>query len=203
MGYKDNIVVLIFAAVFLFSIIMLMNQGVRTTGYATTATTTSNVTISTYFAIDMSTNLTNGIEFGTINSIPVTNWNATDNNNSVNTTGVGGTYNQSTSMWLNVSTDSNTNVDFCVKADTALTSSGARTIGVGNESYANHTVTNVSLPLVTSAVDLTTGYVKSGFNITVGGNDYLRFWLDVPAATTAAYYNNTLSFEGVTTGAGC
>src|SRR3989344_5442177 len=161
MGYKDNIVVLIFAAVFLFSIIMLMNQGVRTTGYATTATTTSNVTISTYFAIDMSTNLTNGIEFGTINSIPVTNWNATDNNNSVNT------------------------------------------IGVGNESYANHTVTNVSLPLVTSAVDLTTGYVKSGFNITVGGNDYLRFWLDVPAATTAAYYNNTLSFEGVTTGAGC
>lgn len=195
-------IVAIFGILFLFSVIMIMSQGMRTTGYATSATTTSNVTIQKYFAIEMSVNLTTGIEFGSISTLPATNQNATHNfdgaNSTIDTTGT----DNGTSMWMNVSTDSNTAVDFCIKADALNTSAGDE-IGLGNESYANHTQTNVTYPGVASEVSITTSYVKSGYNITAGSNNYYRFWLDVPAGTPSGTYNNTVSFEGKEIGAAC
>jgi len=195
---SENIVVAIFGLLFLFAIIMIFNQGIRTTGYATTATTSSNVTISTYFAIDMSINLSDGIQFGSISTLPATDQNATHNHDGENTTGDG----TGTSMWMNVSSDSNSAVDFCIKADALNTSTGDE-IGLGNESYHNSTGTYTADPSVIQEVSLTTDYVSSGANIPVGSNNYYRFWLDVPAATATGTYNNTVSFKGVQTTTAC
>lgn len=200
MGKRENIIVLIFGALFLLSIILLMNQEIKTTGYATEASATSNVTISTYFAIELSANLTNGITFGTVSTLPATNQNGTgDYVAGANTTGNG----TGTSYWVNVSTDSNSRLDFCVKSDAALQTSGGSTIGVGNESYQNSSNTNRTLPNVDAEIAYTTSYVKAGNNISIGGRNFYRFWLDVPAATTAGDYNNTVSFKGISTGGSC
>lgn len=194
----EDFILLFFGALFLFSIIMIMGQGMRSTGYATEVTTTSNVTISVYFAIALSANLTNGIEFGTVTTLPTTNQNATDNYNGVNTTAQGTYLNgtNGTSLWTNVSTDSNTAVDFCNKAD-ALNTTGGDVIGLGNETYYNNTNTNYSIPAPASEVSITTSYVKSGYNITAGSINYYRFWLDVPAGTATGTYDNVVSFKGV------
>lgn len=181
---------------------MIFNQGVRTTGYATETSTTSNVTIQKYFSIDMSANLSEGIQFGSVSTLPATNINATHNYDGVNTTVDANGANQGTSMWLNVSDDSNTNVDFCIKGDALNTSTGDE-IGLGNETYANHTNTNSTLPVLADDVSLTTSYVGSGYNITIGGDNYMRFWLDVPAGTASGTYNNTVYFKGVQTEGGC
>lgn len=195
---RGDFVVVFFGILFLVSLIMILGNNFRTTGYATETTTTSNVTISVYFAVEMSANLSNGIEFGNITTLPATNQNSTDNYNGVNTTPNG----TGTSTWMNVSTDSNTAVDFCIKADAALTS-GANTIGVGNETYHNDTVTNTTRPNINNEVALTTSYVKAGPNTGVGNRTFYRFWLDVPAGTASGTYNNTLSFKGVGTGGTC
>jgi hypothetical protein len=199
---SENLIVIIFGAVFLFSIIMIFNQGIKTTGYATETSTVSNVTISTYFAIEMSANLSAGIEFGNVSTLPTTNQNATHNNDSENTTAGGATYNQSTSMWINVSSDSNTAVDFCTKADALNTSTGDE-IGLGNETYANNTQTNVTIPLLSLEASITTAYAKSSSSISAGSRNFYRFWLDIPAGTAAGVYNNTVSFKGVSTGGNC
>ncbi len=188
---KEEVIVAIFGILLLVSIIMI---GMKPTGYATTGSTTSNVTISTYFAIDMSINLSDGIYFGNVSSLPAINQNATHNydNGSLGTT-----------MFMNVSTDSNTNVDFCIDANDNLKSSGGDQIVIGNESYANATTTNSSHPVLVSEVALTTGYVMAGPNISAGSNIYYRFWLDVPTGIPSGNYNNTINFKGISTGGSC
>jgi len=197
---RDNLLVLVFGLVFLFSIIMVFNQGIRTTGFATTSTTTSNVTIHTYFAIDMSANLSDGIAFGNITSLPAVDQNATHNYD-----GVAATFETApgTSMWMNVSDDSNSPVDFCIMADELNTSSGD-VIVLANETYHfNETGTNLTQPTNGSEISLTDSYVKAGTAVAVGGENYYRFWLDVPAAIASGTYNNTVYFKGVTTGGSC
>ncbi|MEK6925947.1 MAG: hypothetical protein AABW50_01570 [Nanoarchaeota archaeon] len=197
-GLRDNLFVLFFGIMFLFSLVMIFNQGFKTTGYATEATTTSNVTISTYFAVEMSANLTNGIQFGSISTLPAADQNATHNYDGVNTTPNG----TGTSMWMNVSSDSNTNVSFCIKAD-ALNTSGGDVIGLANETYHNATSTNSTLPMNGSQLGLTTSYVSAGPNIAVNSRNFYRFWLDVPAATASGTYDNIVSLKGVAVGGAC
>jgi hypothetical protein len=199
----ENWIVLVFGFLFLLSVILLFNQGAKTTGYATQQTTASNVTINVYFAIDLSTNLSDGIRFGNISSLPATNQNATHNYDGLNTTVGGATANQSTSMWVNVSTDSNTNVDLCVSANDNLKTSGGDQILVGNETYYNHTATNVTHPSLGQEVAMTTTATKAGPNVSIGSNHYYRFWLDVPAGTASGTFNNTITFKGVATGGSC
>jgi hypothetical protein len=198
---KERILLTVFGAVFLFSIFMLASEdivgsfsfGDGITGYATEGSTTSNVTISKYLSITMSTNLSNGITFGSVQNLPAVNLNATHNNDSA-----GGT-----SMYVNVSTDSNTNVDFCIRADGAMTSPSLDTIGVGNESYANASTTDAGTPALASEVSLTTGYVSAGKNVSIGGLQYYRVWLDIPSGTPSGTYNNTVYFKGVEAGVVC
>ena len=187
---KEDVLIGVFGLIFIFSLIMFVSQSAKMTGYATSATTISNVTITTYFSIAMCTNLSGGIMFGSVASLPATDQNASHNYDGVNTTPPS----PGTSMCMNVSTDSNTAVNFCVNGSAALTSSGGDTIGLGNETYANNTVTNSTLPALGSQVALTTSYVASGYNITQGNSNYYRFWLDIPAATPAGTYNNTVAF---------
>jgi hypothetical protein len=199
---RENFIVAIFGAVFLFALIMILGTGFRSTGYVTESSTVSNVTITTYFAIGLSLNLTQGIQFGEVATLPATNVNASHNNDSINTTGDTAGYNYGAGYWINVSTDSNSVLDFCIKADALNTSTGDE-IGLGNETYSNHTVTNSTFPLIGSETGLATGYVKSGDNIGIGSSNYYRFWLDVPAGTATGVYNNTVSFKGVTSTASC
>lgn len=201
---NENVVVAVFGALFLLSIfLMVSQQGLRTTGFVT-SNTTSNVTISTYFAIQMSPNLSSGISFGNISSLPALFANATHNYDGTNTTPqtpANGT--DGTSMWMNVSTDSNTAVDFCILANASLKDAGGDSILLPNETYYNSTSTNYSLPSITSDTALTTAYVKAGPGVVVGGSLYYRFWLNVTAGTPSGDYLNKVAFEGVSTGGSC
>ena len=196
---RDNLLVVIFGVIFLFSIIMLLTYGVKTTGFATTSTTTANVTISVFFAIDMSTNLSIGIEFGNLSTLPATNENASHNYDGDNST-VGG---DGTSFHVNVSSDSNTAVDFCIKADDDMKTSGGDVLTAGNESWNNNTDNNFSLPSLASETALTLSYVQAGASVAIGGTNNYRFWLDVPAGQASGNYNNTVSFKGVSAGGSC
>ena len=200
---REDFLVLVLAVVFVFSIIMILNQHSMMTGYLTTGDTFSNVSITTYFSIAMSENLSDGIQFGSISSLPATDTNATHNYDGANTTLDGAGANKGTSMWMNVSTDSNSAVDFCINASATLSTTGADSFEVGNETYHNSTYTNSSSPNVTEQVALTAAWVKSGYNIAAGSDNYYRFWLDVPAAQATGTYNNTVEFKGVAIGGGC
>jgi len=104
---------------------------------ATEDTAISNVSISKFLSISLSTNLGNGITFDTVNTVPATDVNASDNYNGASS---------SSTMFINVSTDSNVNVDFCIKADFALNTSGNDVIGLGNETYFYNLSTNLTVP---------------------------------------------------------
>jgi hypothetical protein len=200
---KTDLIVTIFGTLLLFSLIMIFTKGGMTTGYITQASTTSNVTISTYFAIAMCTNLSDGIRFGNITALPATDINATHNYDGVNTT-LSSPINFASSMCMNVSTDSNSNVDFCVSAsDDLKTMGGGDVINVANETYYNDTITNISNPQLASQVALTTTATRAGSNIDQGNYNYYKFWLDIPASQASGTYNNTITFKGVTVGGSC
>ena len=50
---------------------------------------------------------------------------------------------------------------------------------------------------------MTTSYQLAALNIGVGEECYWRFWLDIPVATPAGNYNNTVNFKGITYGTAC
>lgn len=195
---KKERLLFIFVALFLFSIAMFLIQNipeVKITGYAIEESTVSNVTISKSLSIDLSTNLSEGILFG---SKPPgsTNVNATHNYDGASS---------GSSMYVNVSVDSNTAVDFCIKSNDDLRTSGADIIGIGNETYANNvTTTDADNPSLSDKVSLNkTDYVKAGNNISIGSQSYFRFWLDVPAGQASGDYNNTVSFKGIEIDTSC
>ena len=190
----ENIVLIFFAALLVFSVSMLVLGNSQMTGYVTSGSTVSNVTIVNYLSIAMSTNLQAGILFGSVSALPATNINATHNYD-------GGS--SASTMNLSVSTDSNVNVDFCIKANANLQDAGTDVIGIGNETYANATSTDATTPAVASEVPLTTSNVKAGVNIAKGASNHFRVWLDIPAAQAPGTYNNTIMFEGVATGGAC
>jgi len=194
---RGDVIIVAFSMLFVFSLLMIVSESQeRMTGYAVSGTTVSNVTISKYLSISLSTNLSMGIYFGNVSTLPATNLNATHN---FDTQGI-----NQTSFWVNVSTDSNTNVDICTKADTNFRSSGGDTINLGNETYINATINNMSMPgPISSDIHYTSSYVYAGQNVSVGGADYFRFYMDIPAATPSGTYNNTVTFQGVQTGVAC
>jgi len=163
-------------------------------GKATSVFATSNVSVQNYLSIALCTNLSTGILFGDVATLPAININATHNYDGTST---GSTF------CVNVSLDSNTAIDLCSKANTHLTSPSLDTIGLANETYSNSTSTDATLPALGSDVSLTTSYVKSGDAIAAGGLNYYRFWLDIPAAQPSGDYNNTVYFKGVTTTLAC
>lgn len=164
------------------------------TGYATQGSTSSEVTIQSFLSIQMSDNLSSGIIFDDVNTLPATNVNASRNYN-----GTG----SSTLYYINVSTDGNSAVDFCIRADGGLNTTGGDLIGLGNETYSNNvTTSNSSVPEL-NEVAMTTSFVKSANAISVGAANYYRFWLDVPSGQPTGTYNNSVFFKGVTAGNSC
>ncbi|MFA5953205.1 MAG: hypothetical protein WC812_01300 [Candidatus Pacearchaeota archaeon] len=186
--YKTFLIVIIFLCVIL---IIFQNSNNFTGNYL--LNTTSNVSLFKYYSIAFSDNLSSGIEFGTIENLPAVSVNATYNYLGLS---------NSTEYFINVSNDSNTNIDFCIKADGDLESIASDILGLGNETYNNATFTNLSSPSDTEVL-LTTSYVKSGSNVLIGGVNYYRFWLDVPSGQAAGTYNNTVNFKAVETDYSC
>lgn len=183
------VTVLVLSLAFLF-----VSNSALMTGHATEQPTTSNVTIAKYLAIDPSPALVSGIEFGNISSLPVSDQNATHNYDGALS---------ASQYYINVSTDSNTDVDFCILADYALNNTGGDVIGLGNETYFYGTTSDAANPAVASQVAFTTGYVKAGLAVTEGSTNYYRFWLDVPVSQATGDYDNTVSFKGVTASNAC
>lgn len=183
------IVVIVVAIVMLF-----FSNAVAITGHATESTTTSNVTIQKYLSIALCANLSSGISFGDVSSLPATDLNGTHNYDGASS---------GSSYCVNVSNDGNTPIDVCIRADGDLTTLAADAIGLANETYSNSTSTNLTLPDPSADTSLTTSYVKSGAGIPVGSENYYRFWLDIPAAQPSGDYNNTVYFKGVTTALAC
>ena len=167
------------------------------TGHAVSRNTFSNVSISSYYAVNWSANLTSGIIFEDIISLPVTDDNATGNWVDVPT-------DNSSGYWAIVDTDGNIPIDFCLHANGAMTTSGGGVIGLGNETYtSNVTSSNFTSPYIGDQIALQTSSTETSSDIYPGNYTYWRFWLDVPAAQEAGSYNNTLTFKAIAFSESC
>ena len=191
-GYYNLVLILVILICLGF---LIFQNSFRFSGKTVEIPVSSNVSISKYVSITFSSNLSEGILFGVVSVLPAENINASHNYDGES---------NSTSLYINVSADGNTAVDFCIRANDNLTSVAADAIGLANETYANSTVTNTGTPgAAANSTALTTSYVKSGNAVSTGGVNYYRFWLDIPAAQPSGNYNNTVFFKGVTTTLSC
>ena len=194
---REDVILILSIVVFIISFAGFLSTNPSITGAVATSTVGSSVDIARYFSISALTNLSDGIYFGNVSTLPAFDVNATDNFNYSAVAPV----NNVTLMGITVSTDSNSNIDFCIKANAALHNNvSAQTIPITGETYTSFNSTNYSHPLWSgSSTAVTTDYVmaNSATNIQPGNSSYWRFWLDIPAATGAGTYNNTISFEGI------
>lgn len=167
------------------------------TGFAVSdeTATISNATIMAYVSTAKSNNLSRyGVDFASL--APGTTNNAPKNN----TGGASG----GTELYLAVSSDSNVNVDFCIKSNDDLWNKTAFYMGIKNMTWSNATSTSAAVPEGPPGVaNMTTTYADSIMNLVPGNNAYYRFWLDVPGDQDPGGYNNTISFKAIQTGAGC
>ncbi|MBI2584195.1 MAG: hypothetical protein HYW25_05990 [Candidatus Aenigmarchaeota archaeon] len=179
------------------------------TGFASaTQSTNTNVTIAAAISIALSTNLSKGIEFGTITLLPANQTNATANY--ANTTGGGGPGDLNITLYnVTLSSDSTENADFCVRANGDMcTSACSSRIGIANITWAANTTNNLTHPPtgVFRALfgrSMATGFDKGDINLAPGGVTHYRFWLNVSGAQAAGDYNNTVDFRAVSTGDAC
>lgn len=161
------------------------NKGL--TGSATEIQVGSSALIANFFAIAASNTLTtDGIKWSNLNPGDV-DVNA-DGNNALG----------NSNYFITVSSDSNVNVDLCIKASAPLTS-GLNTIPLANYKWDSNPVN----PLLASAIAIDIAYASSDTNNAPSSSDYYRFWLSVPASQAAGTYTNTISFKGVQTGNAC
>lgn len=187
----------ILAVVVVVSLFMLfLENSSAITGHASEGSTVSNVTITRFLSIDFSDGIQEGIQFGNVTELPATDINASHNYDGASS---GSQY------YINVSTDSNTAVDFCIRASSPLTNPGTATIPLENETYYVVNYTNATDPNVLSQVPLTLSYYKptTASGVDIGNSTYWRFWLDVPVAQETGTYNNTIMFKGVAESVTC
>jgi hypothetical protein len=169
----------------------MVSQANPVTGYATTANAETQAQIANYFSINSSENMSaDGVVFA-ISSLPATSANATANYVS-----------DASLLFLTVETDSNVNVDFCVKANASLVY-GANTIELGNYTWSNSTANNVTTPDLAEASALLTTFDNSTLNVAPGSEDFYRFWLSVPSNQAPGTYRNQINFKGVQNGNEC
>ena len=171
------------------------------TGRATAANASSQVIISSYFAITLGTNLTaDGIDFGNLTSLPTYQQNATLNY--VVIAPDAGTDENFTLYNMTVADDSNINIDGCIKANESM-KSGASQIGLPNYTWANSTGNNLSFPSITPWNTMTTSDAITASNVAPANDVMYRFWLNVTGSTSPGTYTNTIEFKAVKTGDGC
>ncbi len=200
--YSDRVMIfLALAAVFSLAGLMTTMNTPSITGAATSASTISSAVILKYFSINVSANLSAGIDFGEISVLPAVDHNASLNYNDTNypTENEG----NETLYFVTVETDSNTPVDMCLIA-TAFNTSGGAEIEIGNYTFANNQTNNETWPGPVDHYTMSTSsYVGADTGVPIGSSTYYRFWLDVPASVASGTYNNTVTFLGRSTGTGC
>jgi hypothetical protein len=179
----------------LFAILIDMYR-MPTTGMATTADVQSEVDIQVYLAITASNNLTtDGIKFN-ISALPAIDVNSTGSY------GDAGARENMTEQFINVSTDSNVDVDICIKANANLTS-GANVITINNYKWINASSNNLTDPDFDLRISFNATYYPASAPLDAGNAAYYRFWLNVSGGQQAGVYNNTINFKGVQTTVGC
>jgi len=149
-------------------------------------TTTSNVTVSAYISISLSTPLASGVQFGQLNPGTSDNPSTTCQNYACNIT---------------VSSDTNVNVDIVLKANAPLTRQGG-TETIPNSGYTWNSTDGTTMPSL-PGYELSTSYDytnKVGSNLAPGELRTWQAWLDIPSGQIAGNYNNTLYFCGQQTG---
>lgn len=150
--------------------------------------TTSNVTVNSYVSIALTSALSNGVTFGSLDP---------------NTDNTAATSCANAVCNISVSADTNIAVDMVLKANAALTrQGGAQTIPYAN--YTWNSTAGTGMPLNNGGYALSGTYDytnKVGSNIAAGGKATWQSWLDIPSAQTSGVYNNTVSFCATTTGA--
>lgn len=187
MNHNLIIVILIILALVVTSYPSL-DRSDSLTGSATEIQVGSSALIANYFAIAASNILTtDGIKWSNIQTLPVTNLDA-DGNNPLGNSG----------YYVTVSSDSNVNVDLCIKADGPLTS-GLNTILLASYMWDS----DKTNPLLTSAIAMNTNYAPADAVMAPGSSDYYRFWLSISGSQAAGTYTNIISFKGVQTGNAC
>ena len=191
---KREVYSLILTLIILFCLVLILFQNLGGIHARVAYTDTpSNVSIAKFFSIEFSSGLSEGIIFGNVNILPASNVNASHNYD-----GIG----NASTLYINVSNDGNTAVDFCIMGDGGLSTLGGDVIGLGNETYSHYNFSNSTHPIL-NEISLTQVYTKSGENIPLGGENYWRFWLDIPAGQASGDYNNTVYFKAVETSASC
>ncbi len=193
------VLILVIAVIGLYSSLYTLQTSII--GLATEQSTVSEAVIAKYLAISKSGNLSDGIDFGNITSLPATDTNATMDYNS---TEQPMNWANETLYWIELDYDSNTNVDFCVRSTTFNTSGGDE-IGLGNYTWNDSLSNNFTEPSLTYSGPMYTNqsYKKGLANLVPGNNATYRFWLDVPAYVNPGTYNSTVWFRGVPTGDSC
>ena len=166
------------------------------TGFATSQSvgTTATANIIYYYALAESTDFNSGIDFGTLVH------NTLNNNATVNYD------NSGTSYALNLSTDSNTDISICVKANTDLKihSSPSNIIGIGNMTFNASTTNTSTIPSFAARIEMNKSvYRNATHNLGAGNATFFRFWLSVPEDTIPGDYNNTAEFKTVRAGVDC
>jgi len=190
---KEDIILITAFAVLLLATGGLVLEEAGITGMDV-VNTSSQVAIQGYYAISASDALSGGIDFGNVNSLPAYHVNATHNYNSTN--------DNKTEYYITVSSASNVNVDFCVKANSDLRTSGGDVIGLGNFTWEDDTTNSATVPAVYGS-SLTTSYVTGSTAVAPGNDNYYRFWLNISASQAVGTYNNTVHFQGVQQGTSC
>ena len=174
--------------------IVMFDGGI--TGFATSQSTTTTATaeIVYYYALGESSDFSGGIEFSSLVH------NTQNNNASSNYEGSG------TGYALNLSTDSNTDVSICVKANTDLKihTSPNTLIGIGNMTFNASTTNSTSLPAFGNRTEMNTSIFRNAtHNLGAGNATFFRFWLTVPDGTTPGDYNNSATFKTIRSGDAC
>jgi hypothetical protein len=166
------------------------------TGFATSQSvgTTATANIIYYYALAESTDFSSGIDFSSLAH------NTQNNNASSNYEDSG------TGYALNLSTDSNTDISICVKANTDLKihTSPSTLIGIGNMTFNASTTNTSTVPGFSTRIEMNKSIFRNAtHNLGAGNATFFRFWLTVPADTVSGTYNNTAEFKAVRAGADC
>jgi hypothetical protein len=192
---RDSLVNIFLILLIVASVLLIFFQHINMQGKAIDNFVPSNVSILKTIAISFSSNLASGIIFGDVHVLPSYNISAVHNYDNQN---------NGSSYYIYVSPDSNSQIDLCIKADRGLTNAGGDVIGIGNESYASSTnSSDVTIPSLNNETSLTLNYSQYDVGVFPGEQNFLRFWLDVPAAQASGTYNNSVYMKAVVSGLSC
>jgi len=174
--------------------VMMLDGGI--TGFATSQSvgTTATANVVYYYALGESSDFSGGINFGSLSH------NTQNNNASSNYE------NSGTGYALNLSTDSNTDVSVCVKANTDLKihTSPNTLIGIGNMTFNASTTNTSSAPSFVARTEMNKSIFRNAtHNLGAGNATFFRFWLTVPDGTPPGDYNNSATFKAIRAGDAC